>query len=517
MASNGSFSINGGGQSTTFGWNLNRQDVAGNYSVIDWWWNANWAATTWYTSTQGALWVNGAEVFRNGYNTSRRLHGGRIAGGQISIPHNSDGSKSFGANGEIAIYNYAINGRGSGYWDLPRIPRNATILSAQDFSDEGNPKITYNNPAGVNVSALSAAIYTEDDSVALASYRGIDKTGSAYTFNLTEDERNAIRRYCANRKTAKVNFYIHSMIAGNQSWTHITKTVSIVNANPNFDWFSYVDANAITKAITGDEQVLIQGKSDLQVFIRPDNRAMAKKMATMTKYIGTINGQTRITSYSSSETKVMNFGALASPGPSVLMVSAQDSRDNQTTYARELPIIPYSSPVLVARAERKNNFDKETKIHIEGTVSLIQIWGVTKNSVDPNSGVQYRYREQGTSSWSDWIKLTSTMGANGVIGTSDFWLNLDNEKAFEFQAKITDRLESSVVNFTVSVGIPIMRIGLDGLVYNKEQPLMPSHVGQVIISTTLNTSEKVQKIYGGSWTEFNLNSGANAYAWKRTS
>ena len=105
MASNGSFSINGGGQSTTFGWNLNRQDVAGNYSVIDWWWNANWAATTWYISTQGALWVNGAEVFRNGYNTSRRLHGGRIAGGQISIPHNSDGGKSFGANGEIAIYN----------------------------------------------------------------------------------------------------------------------------------------------------------------------------------------------------------------------------------------------------------------------------------------------------------------------------------------------------------------------------------------------------------------------------
>ena len=40
---------------------------------------------------------------------------------------------------------------------------------------------------------------------------------------------------------------------------------------------------------------------------------------------------------------------------------------------------------------------------------------------------------------------------------------------------------------------------MQGYVYNNEQPLMPSHVGQVIMSTTLDTAAKVHAIYGGTW------------------
>lgn len=500
MATSGSFGINGGGYNTTFGWSLNRQDIGGNYSVIDWWWDANWSGSVWIQVYRATISVNGSAVHSRG---SGRVWGGRVASGQTTIWHNSDGTRNFGADGNAAIYAAQTNAWGSGSWDLPRIPRNAVILSAQDFNDEGNPRITYNNPAGVNVSALSAAIYTEDNSVALASYRGIDKTGSAYTFSLTEDERNAIRRYCANKKTAKVNFYIHSMIAGNQSWTHITKTVSIINTNPEFEWFSYVDTNSATRAITGNDQYIIQGKSTLRAIITTANKATPKKSATMQKYIGTINGQTKTANYSSNSAVNIDFGAIHSNSNASLSVAAQDSRGNHTSVNETIQVIPYDAPTVIARGERRNNFDKETKIHIEGLVSLLRIGDSNKNSVNNSTGIQYRYREQGTSNWiKDWTGVASTMGANGVIGVADFWLNLNNIKSYEFEVQITDRLSTTKVNFIVGVGVPIMRIGLDGLVYNREQPLMPSHIGQVIMSTALDTAEKVKAIYGGTWEKF---------------
>ena len=499
MATSGSFGINGGGWNTTFGWSLNHQNIGGNYSVIDWWWDANWVGSTWVNCYGATISINGGVVHSRG---SGRLYGGRAASGQATIWHNSDGSRSFSADGNAALYSAQTNAWGSGGWELPRIPRNALLLTAQDFNDEGNPTITYSNPAGNNLSVLRAGIFTTDGLTTLAAYRDINKTGTSYTFQLTEDERNAIRSYCANNNTAQVGFYLWSIIAGNDARPSLVKTVSIINANPIFNNFTYADINAGTTAITGNSQVLIQNKSKLKVTVPAANAAEAKKSAHIKAYAATINGQTQSLSYSDSSDTSVIFGAINANTNSLLSVAAIDSRGNTATVNKQVQFIPYTAPIVVASGTRKNNFDKETKIHIEGTVSLLQVGGVTKNVVNATSGVQYRYREQGTSAWGSWTNRPSTIGANGTIGSADFWLNLDNNKAYEFQVKITDKLETSTASFTVGVGIPIMRIGLDGHVYNKEQPLMPSHVGQVIFSTTLDTAEKVQAIYGGIWVAF---------------
>ena len=500
MATLGSFGINGGGYNTTFGWSLNRQDIGGNYSVIDWWWDANWSGSVWIQVFRATISVNGSVVHSRG---SGRVWGGRVASGQTTIWHNSDGTRNFGADGNAAIYAAQTNAWGSGNWDLPRIPRNAVILSAQDFSDEGNPTITYSNPAGYNMGILRAGIFKDDNATPLADYRDIDKGGSSYTFHLTESERQQIRNHTSNTNVLPVRFFLWSDIAGNDSRPHIQKTVSIINADPTFSNFTYTDTNSATKAITGNDQYIIQGKSTLRATITTANKATPKKSATMQKYIGMINSQTKTANYSSNSAVDIDFGAIYSNSNASLSVTAQDSRGNRTGVNKTVQVIPYNVPTVIARGERRNNFDKETKIHIEGLVSLLRIGNSNKNSVNSSNGVQYRYREQGTSNWiKNWTGVASTMGANGVIGVTDFWLNLNNVKAYEFEVQITDKLSTTKVNFVVGVGVPIMRIGLDGLVYNNEQPLMPSHIGQVIMSTTLNTPEKVQAIYGGIWVAF---------------
>ena len=39
------------GYTTTVGWNIARQDVAGNYTVTNWWFDANWAGSSTVLST----------------------------------------------------------------------------------------------------------------------------------------------------------------------------------------------------------------------------------------------------------------------------------------------------------------------------------------------------------------------------------------------------------------------------------------------------------------------------------
>ena len=500
MATSGSFGINGGGYNTTFGWNLNRQDIGNNYSVINWWWDANWSGSVWIQVFRATISVNGSVVHSRG---SGRVWGGRVASGQTTIWHNSDGTRNFGADGNAAIYAAQTNAWGSGSWDLPRIPRNAVILSAQDFSDEGNPIITYSNPAGHNLGILRAGIFKDDNATPLADYRDIDKGASSYTFQLTEAERQQIRNYASDTNSLPVRFFLWSNIAGNAARPHIQRTVSIINADPTFNNFTYADTNATTKAITGNDRYIIQGKSTLRAIITTADKAVPKKSATIQQYIGMVDGQTKAANYSSNGVVNIDFGTINSNTDVSLSVTAQDSRGNRTSVNKAVQVIPYNAPTVIARGERRNNFDKETKIHIEGLVSLLRIGNSNKNSVNSSNGVQYRYREQGNSDWiKGWTGLTSTMGANGVIGVTDFWLNLNNIKSYEFEVQITDKLSTTKVNFIVGVGVPIMRIGLDGLIYNNEQPLMPSHIGQIIMSTTLDTAEKVKAIYGGTWEKF---------------
>ena len=48
------------------------------------------------------------------------------------------------------------------------------------------------------------------------------------------------------------------------------------------------------------------------------------------------------------------------------------------------------------------------------------------------------------------------------------------------------------------------QLEVDGMIYSKGQPLMASHVGQIIMSVTLDTAAKVQAIYGGTWTAWGV-------------
>lgn len=500
MASSGSYGLNGGGWNTTFSWSLSGQNIAGNNSTISWWWDANWSGTTWTISSQAKLWVNGSQVFENGYNTGRRMYGGRQASGSITIGHNSNGTKNFGANGQAAFYQFALNAWGSGSWDLPNIPRHASVTGANgNINDGQNPWLSYSNPARTAID-----VYLELPDLRISPIPGSKANiGSAasgtYNWNLSDTSRKAIRSAMKNVKSTKLRMGLHDSLGGD-SWSWRDATVSIVNGEPTFSDFDYQDANTTTTAITGDNKMLIQGVSTPKITISPEKRAAPQKEATIARYNVSFDGKTTSLNWSDTESVSVTLDTATSAGNMKLKVSALDSRSFTRDVSKDVYVIPYSAPVAIASGRRLNDFENETTIHIEGSISPIQVNGVSKNAVDSASGVKYRYREQGSSIWNNWTNVKSATGANGVVGTTDFTLSLDKTKAYEFQVHISDKLKTSTVDFIVGIGQPIFRIGInDKLCYNNEQPLMPSHVGQVIQSTTLDTAEKVAAVYGGTW------------------
>ena len=200
-----------------------------------------------------------------------------ITSGSATITHNSDGTKSLTLSANVSNNGWGFNHTLSANVDLPRIPRQANITSAQDFNDEGNPTITYSNPAGNSVTALDA--YIEDNGQhVLVPLRGISKTGTSYTFNLTTEERNTLRQACTG-KTMSVRFCLQTTIGGNKYWSVNTKTMSIVNGEPTLT-YDVVETDEDVIEIVGTNELLIKNVTKPKVTLT----GTPKKYASISKY-----------------------------------------------------------------------------------------------------------------------------------------------------------------------------------------------------------------------------------------
>ena len=486
-----------------FSWSQSKQSVANNETTITW-------KLVGCTANQ-YQWIHvyGISVTINGVAQSvswsgDMYNGTQMASGTVTIPHGADGKKTFSASATIKQYSSGSSYSGSGSWELNQIARAATITSAPNFNDEDNPAISYSNPAGTAVSSLQACIASTNGQTIYVPYRNISKTGTSYTFNLTDSERNALRA-AATSNTLKVRFYVKTVIGSSTLYESVEKTLSIVNANPTFSTFTYADTNSTITGITGNNQILVQGKSTLKVTIASANKAVAKKSATMSTYLATISGLSETADYSTSNIDMTFASKAFTAGSQTLSVKATDSRGNSTTASKNVTVLAYANPVVNASATRLNNFENTTTLVVKGTYSPLTVNNAAKNTV---SSVQYRYKASSTSTWGSWMTMSGlSPTAAGAYTTTNATLNLDNNNSYDIEVKTTDKLGSTTVSLTVSAGIAIFRIGTDGYVYNKEKrlitideaPKYSTHVGQVIMSTSLTTAAQVANVYGGTW------------------
>lgn len=230
-------------------------------------------------------------------------------------------------------------------------------------------------------------------------------------------------------------------------------TTKTEECRPIFNNVTYRDSNANTVNVTGNNQVLVKGYSNLVAVISADNKMVAVKGATPINYAATIDARTCWADYSPNDVE-MNIGAINTAGVNRMSVVAYDSRSSMAIVHKDITVIDYAKPIVYADIKRLNNFENQTTLKISGSYSPVIVNGVAKNWV---SQVFYRYREKG-GAWSGNIEVTTHGKENYGYYCDDVILSLDNSKAWEFEIIAKDNIDPCTLSAEVGVGQAIFFI-----------------------------------------------------------
>lgn len=354
----------------------------------------------------------------------------------LTINHNADGKKTIYVSAYIDHSRFSSNSQGFNV-TLSTIPRQANITAAPNFYDVDNPTINYSNPAGNAVTSLQACISltgSRDD----IPYRDISKTGTSYTFNLTQAERNTLLAACPNSNTLSVIFYVKTVLSGQTYYSTLTRTMTVKNANPTISGAAYSDTNATTTAITNNDKQIIQGQSTVSFSF---SSLAALKYATLSKVEITVNAVTVSSSLSGSSVnnKTVAFGTINSTSNLSASIKLTDSRGNTTTTSLNITMLAWSLPTAIITCTRLNNYYSDTTLTVDALYSSL----AGNNAIT----IQYQYKETTSSSWS---ALTTIQ--DNVPET----IQLDNTKQWNVKVIVTDKIGSTTYNLTVDRGIPLI-------------------------------------------------------------
>ena len=410
-------------------------NVANNTSTINWTLYSEGGNSNYYSTGPTTVTINGTRVYykeRVSYSSQTFPASKGNVSGTLTVTHNSDGKKSITVSLSTAIYTSTVT-TNSQTWTLDNIPRQATITSAPNFTDIQNPTIQYSNQAGSNVTSLQACISLTGSNDDIA-YRDIPKTGTSYTFNLTDAERNILRQATTTSNKRTVYFYIKTVVSGNTLYNNKSVTLTIVNANPTFN-VAYLDTNSTTTAITNNNQQIIQNNSTLRINI---TNATALKYATLTTASINVNGAVTTQNISGSSL-TFNVGVLNVSSDLTIPVTITDSRNNKTTINLVVQVLSWSLPSAIITLQRENNFYSETDLTVDANYS----------SLGGNNTITIQYQ----------IKKVSD-GSYGSLTTIqdnvETQFTADNTDEGNVRIVLTDKIDSYSYILVLPKGIPLI-------------------------------------------------------------
>ena len=356
-----------------------------------------------------------------------------ITSGSSTVKHNNDGTKtlSLSATAYNKYWNFTKNLSAS--VSIPKINRIATATNGTDFNDETNPTLTFTNPAGYQVLPYLNFYYNGQILVHLERPKG--NYTSPYAWVLTDQERQDIRDTITMTSTINIVEGLETYIGNTKiGASSLTRRFTFINANPTFN-ASYQDTNSTTTAITGDNQLIVQNHSTLQI---NGTNLSAKKSATLSSIVASING-VNYNGTISGTTATFNIGALNISNNINATITLTDSRGLTAVNTLPITILEYSQPSAIISLARENNFYSTTNIKVEANYSSLDSHNVIT--------IKTRYKKTTDANYGAYVTLT-----DGVTSQ----LTLDNNYQWDVQVLLQDSISSTTYNLTLDRGIPIV-------------------------------------------------------------
>jgi hypothetical protein len=433
MATSGTFKTSAyDGACLQFDWSLKSQSTVNNQSVISWTLKgAGIKSGYWYMAGPFKCVINGTTVYQS--NTRIKLYTGTVvASGELAIGHDTNGSKSFSAYAECAIYTTAVNCKGSGSWSLPDIGR-ASKPSLNTWPNN-SPNFNIGDTIVVHMNRKSS-VFTHTVVLKLGSYSYTIGTGVTDNISLDTD-RIASNLYAqmpnSNEMTGEIEVttYSGSAVIGTSSCTIIAH---VVNSNPTFN-VEYEDSNSKTVAITENNQYIIRNNSTLKISV---SNAQALNSATLKSITAVVNGNAYTGSLNGS-TGTINVGVVNVSHDTEVAVKIVDSRGNAGQKEITVLVYDWTLPSAIIKLNRKSNYYSESILNVNANYSSIG----KKNEIT----IKYRTKKVANSTFSTYTTIQDNTDTN---------FTADNEYEWNVQVEVSDLIGKTTYNLILPKGIPI--------------------------------------------------------------
>lgn len=296
-------------------------------------------------------------------------------------------------------------------------------------------------------------------------YRAVSKTGTSYTFELTDEEREILRAGTTGSTSRTVYFYLKTVMGGETYYSKLAKTLSIVNCAPDIISTQVIDTNEVSINLTGNPYKQIKGYSKTQYTID----AVAVKNSALTKYEATVGGKT----YTGQT------GYIDDIADGNVEFAVYDSRNMWCKVTHTVNVIDYSKPSISIKVDMPTT-DGETTIYLDG-VCWVGDFGAVRNA----NNIQYQYVSD-SGEESGWIQINEPTTNNYKIEVPI--TGLDYRSTYTFTARIFDALNTVVSNEVVVRTTPVfdwskedfnfnVPIGMNG-----NQVLRQTDTGNIVLS-----------------------------------
>jgi len=391
------------------------------------------------------------------YNAGNWVQFGSWTG---NITHRTDGSQSINVKlaftaGTSTSYISKDATLTTGSFDLPTIPRNATINSVEIVSVEEGFYITYTKP----VETSYVRLIVKHGNTTLKIYNEEELTNTSLEF--CEDLETLYQVTSSEAKptfTFELTTYTDSTLTTQLGDVSTVKaSMSILNAKPIFTDFNYKDVDETTVRLTGNDQKLILGYSNVQFEITEENQAIGQKGASVDTYEFVLNEGSAICSADDLPCTFIS----TNHKHTTLSVYAHDTR-GYWTKATKTPnaITNYTRPII-------NNFEALRIGNVEPNVRLVlnaKLWSGNFGTGDNIlTHVAYRVSPVG-STYSEWFDITDTVtqiaGTSGTINVTEennvflysdgVSANFTTGQAYNIQLLVCDGTGAVIFNTTAT-------------------------------------------------------------------
>lgn len=369
-------------------------------------------------------------------------------------------------------------------------------------ADTSTVKFTMN--VTVYNTSYTHTLVIKNGSTTVLTLTGLSLSNGSNTITLTSAQRSSLLTHMAKLKSFTGTFELTTFSGSTQIGTVSSKTSSVTttstNSSPTFTSFTYADTNSTSTGVTGNNQILIQGISNLQINV---TAATAKNGASISSYSVVVGSKT-----ASSTSTTITVGTITNTGTVPIIVTAIDSRGYTSAVTVNVTVISYSGIDISSYSMRRiNEVEDATQVEISGRITPVKISNVNKNSLNY---LYYRYKKTSDSSYSSYYSLTSktTSSDTSFSFSSDEWIELDADYSYNVQFLVRDKLTSDTITITIPQGTPLISFRRKKIGINKREPVTALDVdGDLSLGGSTVVDFVVQQGTSGIWTYRKWNSG----------